>query len=35
MPTALAAMTRQQRATYCNEHWGQAWRKVYTLEFSR
>lgn len=35
MPSALAAMPRQQRATYCNSHWGQLWRKVYTLEFSR
>ncbi|PRW20976.1 calcium-transporting ATPase endoplasmic reticulum-type isoform A [Chlorella sorokiniana] len=35
MPAALAAMTRQERATYCNGHWGQEWRKLYTLEFSR
>ncbi|KAL4420461.1 hypothetical protein ABPG75_010117 [Micractinium tetrahymenae] len=35
MPSALAAMSRQERATYCNEHWQQEWRKVYTLEFSR
>lgn len=35
MPSALAAMSRQERATYCNQHWGQEWRKVFTLEFSR
>lgn len=35
MPAALAAMTRQERATYCNGHWEQEWRKLYTLEFSR
>ena len=35
MPAALAAMPRQERATYCNAHWGQLWRKVHTLEFSR
>ena len=35
MPAALAAMTRQERATYCNGHWEQEWRKLFTLEFSR
>lgn len=35
MPSALAAMSRQERATYCNEHWQQEWRKLHTLEFSR
>ena len=35
MPAALAALTRQERATYCNDHWAQEWRKLYTLEFSR
>lgn len=35
MPSALAAMSRQERATYCNEHWQQEYRKVFTLEFSR
>ncbi|PSC71819.1 calcium-transporting ATPase endoplasmic reticulum-type [Micractinium conductrix] len=35
MPTALAAMPRQDRATYCNDHWEEEWKKVFTLEFSR
>ena len=35
MPTALAGLSRQERATYCNDHWQQEWRKVFTLEFSR
>jgi hypothetical protein len=35
MPAALAAMPRQERATYCNDHWQQEWKKVFTLEFSR
>ncbi|KAI3430776.1 hypothetical protein D9Q98_009188 [Chlorella vulgaris] len=35
MPSALSAMSRQERASYCNDHWQQAHRKLYTLEFSR
>lgn len=35
MPSALSAMSRQERATYCNDHWQQEWRKLHTLEFSR
>ncbi|KAH7623060.1 putative Calcium-transporting ATPase 3, endoplasmic reticulum-type [Nannochloris sp. 'desiccata'] len=35
MPSALAQVPRAERATYCNEHWEQQQRKVFTLEFSR
>ena len=35
MPRALATVPRAERATYCNDHWEQQHRKVFTLEFSR
>lgn len=35
MPWALARVPRAERATYCNDHWEQQHRKVFTLEFSR
>lgn len=35
MPSALAQVPRSERATYCNDHWAQQYRKVFTLEFSR
>ena len=35
MPSALARVPRAERATYCNDHWEQQHRKVFTLEFTR
>ncbi|KFM23983.1 Calcium-transporting ATPase 3, endoplasmic reticulum-type [Auxenochlorella protothecoides] len=35
MPHALARLGREERATYCNNHWAEVWRKSYTLDFSR
>jgi magnesium-transporting ATPase (P-type) len=35
MPSSLAQVPRAERATYCNEHWEQQQRKIFTLEFSR
>lgn len=35
MPSALQGIPLQERATYCNDHWEQQHRKLYTLEFSR
>jgi potassium/sodium efflux P-type ATPase len=35
MPLALAQVPRAERATYCNDHWEQKHRKIFTLEFSR
>lgn len=32
---ALDSLSRAERATYCNDHWQQDYRKVSTLEFSR
>jgi Ca2+ transporting ATPase len=35
MPSALAQLPPQERATYCNDAWEQKLRKVFTLEFDR
>ena len=35
MPSALAQVSLQERATYCNEVWEQKLKKIYTLEFDR
>ncbi|KAK9840627.1 hypothetical protein WJX81_005487 [Elliptochloris bilobata] len=35
MPGALASLGRQDRATFCNDHWQRELPKVSTLEFSR
>jgi len=35
MPSALARLPRQERATYCNDAWERKLRKVFTLEFDR
>ena len=35
MPSALARLPQQERATYCNNAWEQKLRKVFTLEFDR
>ena len=35
MPSALARLPQQERATYCNDTWEQKMRKVFTLEFDR
>lgn len=35
MPSALAQLPQQERATFCNDAWEQKLRKVFTLEFDR
>eukprot|EP00884_Botryococcus_braunii_P019514 jgi/Botrbrau1/6246/Bobra.0129s0001.2 len=35
MPSALSQLSRQDRATFCNDYWNQEYRKVSTLEFER
>ena len=35
MPSALAHLPQQERATYCNDMWEQKLRKLFTLEFDR
>ena len=35
MPSALSRLPQQERATYCNDAWGQKMRKIFTLEFDR
>lgn len=35
MPQGLAGLSTRERATYCNDHWEQSFRRVSTLEFSR
>lgn len=35
MPSALAQLPQQERATYCNDAWEQKLRKLFTLEFDR
>jgi P-type Ca2+ transporter type 2A len=35
MPQGLAGLPIRERATYCNDHWEQSFRRVSTLEFSR
>lgn len=35
MPSALARLPQQERATYCNDAWEQKMRKIFTLEFDR
>ncbi|KAL3141521.1 Calcium-transporting ATPase 3, endoplasmic reticulum-type [Trebouxia sp. C0010 RCD-2024] len=32
---ALDSLSRVERATYCNDHWQQSYKKISTLEFSR
>ncbi|KAK9807547.1 hypothetical protein WJX72_002231 [[Myrmecia] bisecta] len=35
MPGALQGLSRQDRATFCNDHWQHAFRKTHTQEFTR
>lgn len=35
MPNALEGLSRQQRATFCNDYWAAEDAKVATQEFSR
>lgn len=35
MPDALTKLSRQERSSFCNDHWGRELRRLALLEFSR